>query len=76
MNPVLPRIQTEVNTATQEPGLQTSLAVSGNDLAFAQGTLAAPDFFNDANLRVRNVNNSEQTRQADQQHHNCNSSKP
>ena len=36
MNAVLPRIQPEVNTAPQEPGLQTGLAISRDDLAFAQ----------------------------------------
>src|SRR5947209_7367731 len=63
MNPVLPRIQTEMNTATEKPGLVTSLTVARDDLSFAQRTFAAPDFLDDPNLSVRNVNNSKQTRQ-------------
>src|SRR5437868_6674000 len=40
MNAVLPRIQSEVNTAAQEAGLKPRLATAGNDPAFAQRTLA------------------------------------
>src|SRR6476619_2999193 len=62
MNAVLPRIQSEVNTAAQEPGLEAGFAVARNDLAFTERTFAAPDFFDDADLRVRYVDDSEQTR--------------
>jgi hypothetical protein len=65
MNAVLPRIQTEVNSAPQEFGLKTSLTIAGNDLTLAQRAFAAPDLFDDADVRVRYVNNSQQPRQAD-----------
>ena len=76
MNSVLPRIQPEVNTAPQKLRLKPGLAITGNDLAFAQRALAAPNLFDDANLRVRDVNNSEQPREAEQKHHNCKTSSP
>ncbi len=71
MNAVLPRIQPEVDTAPQEPGLKTGLSITGNDLTLAERAFAAPELFNDADVRVRNVNNPEQTRQAEQEHENC-----
>src|SRR6476469_4109081 len=76
MNAVLPRIQSEVNTAAQEPGLEAGFAVARNDLAFMARALAAPDFVDDADLRVRNVNDSEQTRQADQQDYDSQTAQP
>src|SRR5262249_18922013 len=68
VDPVLPRIQPEVNPATEKPGLETSFIVPSNDLAFAQRTFAAPDLFNDANLSVRDINDPEQSRQAEQKY--------
>jgi hypothetical protein len=76
MNAVLPRIQSEVNTAAQKASLITGFAVARDDLSFTERPLAAPDFFDHANLRVRDVNNSEQTRQAEQQNYNCDSPTP
>jgi hypothetical protein len=66
MDAVLPRIQTEVNAASQEPGLETSLTVPRNNLSLTERAFAAPDFFNDADVGVRDVNNAEQPRQAKQ----------
>ena len=66
MDTVLPRIQAEVDTTTQEPGLKAGFTITGNDLAFPQRTFAAPDLFNDTDMGVWDINNPEQTRQAEQ----------
>ena len=60
-----------MNTAPQEFGLQTGLTIAGNNLALAQRAFAAPDLFDYADVRVRNVNNSEQARQAQKEHYGC-----
>jgi hypothetical protein len=74
MDPVLPRIQSEVNTTTEKSGLVAGFIVSGDDLAFAQRTFAAPDLFNDADLSVRDVNDPEQPREAEQEQHSSENS--
>jgi len=66
MNAVLPRIESEVNTATKESGLKAGLAIAGDDLAFAQGTSAAPDFLDNPDLGMRDIDNPEQPRQTGQ----------
>jgi hypothetical protein len=71
MNAVLPRIESEVNSATQESSLEAGLAIAGNDLAFAQRTFAAPDFLDNPDLGMRDINNPEQPRQAEQGEEAC-----
>jgi hypothetical protein len=66
MNAVLPWVQSKVNAATQKPRLKTSFAIARDDLAFFKRTFAAPDFFNHTNLRVRDINDPEQSRQTKQ----------
>jgi hypothetical protein len=47
--------------------LKTSFAVARNNLAFFERASAAPDFFNDANLGMWDVNNPEQPWQTKEQ---------
>ena len=56
-----------MNTAAEKASLKTSFAIARDNLAFFERAFAAPDFFNDANLRVRDLNNPEQARQAKEQ---------
>jgi hypothetical protein len=64
MNAVLPRIQAEVNAASQESGLKTGLTIARDDLTLTERAFAAPDLFDDSYVCVRYVNNSQQPRQA------------
>jgi hypothetical protein len=47
--------------------LKTSFAVARNDLALFERTFAAPNFFDDTNLGVRDVNDPEQPWQTQEQ---------
>lgn len=62
-----------MNTAAEKASLKTSFAIARDNLAFFERAFAAPDFFNDANLSVRDLNNPEQARQAKEQNNqpNC-----
>ena len=56
-----------MNTAAEKARLKTCFAVACDNLAFFEGAFAAPDFFNHANLGVRDVNDPEQPRQTKEQ---------
>src|SRR5205085_2366258 len=69
MNAVLPWVQSKVNAATQKPRLETGFAIARDDLALFKRAFAAPDFFNHTDVRVRDINDPQQSRQTKQQNY-------